>query len=282
MDRTDSRAFAALRVAVFVLAYVAALFLIGIFDRWLPPRVVNVALPLLSVFVPLGLAVCFRVFWDRRPIKTLGLEAPASWAAETAYGFAAGAGLVTLIFALVAAGGWLTWRVHFVGGMANVMFISVILYLFAASLAVAFSEEFVFRGYILRNLLDGWGGLPAVALSSILFGLAHIFNPGFNALVALNLALAGAVMGYAAVIYKNLWWPIGFHLAWNFFEGPLYGMPVSGVSAASISLFITKLNGPAWLIGGKFGPEGGALATAALLAGLGGLWLADRSRRRAG
>jgi membrane protease YdiL (CAAX protease family) len=279
LDSTKGRALAALRVAVFVVAYVAALFLIGFFDRWLPPRVVNIALPLLSVFMPLALAVCFRIFWDRRPLKTLGLESVPSWGVEIGYGFAVGAILVTVIFLTVAAAGWLTWKVHFVGGMANLMFISVIFYLFTAALAVAFSEEFVFRGYILQNLLDDWGAVVAIAVSSILFGLGHLFNPGFNGLVAVNLTLAGAVMGYGVVIYKNLWWPIGFHVAWNFFEGPLYGMPVSGVSAASISLFITKMNGPAWLIGGKFGPEGGALATLALMAGLAGLWFVDRNRR---
>lgn len=279
MDSSNRRLAATVRVTLFAAAYLAALFSISVFARFLPQLFATSGLLLLTVIVPPLLAIGWRVFWDRRPVIELGLEPVRTWAAEALSGFAVAAGLVVALFAAMAAGGWLTWHIHLAGRMSSPVLIALIVYLFVAALVVAVSEEFVFRGYILRTLLDGWGVPGAVVVSSILFGLAHGFNPGFNWLVAVNLGLAGALMAYGAVIYKNLWWPIGFHLAWNFFEGPILGMPVSGVSSYSVSLVSTTINGPAWLVGASFGPEGGLLGTVALAIGIGWLWLVARRRK---
>ncbi len=282
MNKQNHRGLAAARVGLFAIAYVAALFAISVFSRFLPQIISTSGLLLLTVIVPPLLAIGWRVFWDRKPIVTLGLQPVRTWVAEAVAGFAVAAVLVVGIFATLGAGGWLTWRVHLAGRMTSPILIALIIYLFLAALLVAVSEEFVFRGYVLRTVLNDWGAPVGIAVSAVLFGLAHAFNPGFNWLVGVNLGLAGALMGYAAVVYKNLWWPIGFHLAWNFFEGPVLGMPVSGLSPLSVSLFSTKIDGPAWLVGGAFGPEGGVAATVALLLGVGWLWFLDRRRRAAG
>ncbi len=282
MDSHNHRGMAAARVGLFVVAYVAALFAISVFSRFLPKMISTSGLLLLTVMVPPLLAIGWRVYWDNKPIVTLGLEPVRTWVAEAAAGFAVAAVLVVGIFAALGAAGLLTWRVHLAGRMSSPILIALIIYLFLAALLVAFSEEFVFRGYILTTLLNDWGAPVAIAVSSVLFGLAHAFNPGFNWLVGVNLGLAGVLMAYAAVVYKNLWWPIGFHLAWNFFEGPVLGMPVSGLSPLSVSLFSTTITAPAWLAGGPFGPEGGIAGTVALCFGIVWLWLVEKRRKAVG
>ena len=280
MKLTDPKPAAILRVALFIVVYFASLFMIGMFDRYIPARYAGTVVPLLSVGVPLLIVVCFRVFLDRKPVRELGLEGTARWGYDAASGFAVGACLMSVLFIVAAAAGWISFRGHFNGGMVNPVFLAMMLYLFASSLFVAFSEELVFRGYILRNLTTGWGVAAAVAVSAVLFGAGHVFNPSFSWLVVGNLVLGGVLIGYGAVTTKSLWWPIGFHLAWNFFEGSVFGFPVSGVTTGYVSLFITHVKAPSWLMGGSFGPEGGLAVTVVFLAGLGIVWLTGRGRTK--
>jgi len=66
----------------------------------------------------------------------------------------------------------------------------------------------------------------------------------------------------------RLWASIGFHFSWNFVQGFIFGIPVSGVFLPESALMSTVLIGPVWLTGGAFGVEGGAVCTLVLLLGL--------------
>ncbi len=122
--------------------------------------------------------------------------------------------------------------------------------------AAAF-EELLFRGVIFR-LIERWAGTwAALAVSALLFGLAHGANPGATWVSTIAIALeAGILLAAAYVVARNLWFPIGLHFAWNFFEGPIYGTQVSGHDFGA-SLFAAHIAGPALLTGGAFGPEAG-------------------------
>jgi hypothetical protein len=124
-------------------------------------------------------------------------------------------------------------------------------------LAGAAVEELLFRGILFR-LIEEWSGTwIALAISAILFGAAHSFNPGASWISTASIAVeAGVLLGAAFVVTKNLWFPIGLHFAWNFFEGPIYGTQVSG-SAFGTSAIVAHVSGPIWLTGGTFGPEAG-------------------------
>ena len=69
----------------------------------------------------------------------------------------------------------------------------------------------------------------------------------------------------------SIWTPIGLHAAWNWFEGWVFGFPVSGTLRES--LLVLDIRGPAWATGGAFGPEGGALGLAAMALVAALLWL---------
>lgn len=51
---------------------------------------------------------------------------------------------------------------------------------------------------------------------------------------------------------------IGVHSGWNFFQGPVFGFPVSG-QAEPTTLLSHKRVGTDWLSGGDFGPEASLL-----------------------
>lgn len=269
---------AAVKVVAFVLAYVAAAFLLGILIRFLPAGIMAVFDPVGPVLMLIVLAMVFRVFWDREPVATMGLESTPTWGFEMISGFAIGVFLVSVLFAVTALTGGLTFKSHFSGGMMSLGFFGVLAFFFIGMLFQVFAEEIVFRGYLFVTVKGGWGVAAAVVISSILFGFAHSFNPGFSLFIVANLILAGVLMALGVVVTGNIWWPLGFHLAWNFFEGYVYGFPVSGLTASPISLFITKVSAPQWLLGGSFGPEGGIAATIAFSAGI--VWLLIRLKRR--
>jgi hypothetical protein len=76
---------------------------------------------------------------------------------------------------------------------------------------------------------------------------------------------------------RALWLPLGLHWAWNFFQGEVFSLPVSGIRFAKPMLQVAAV-GPAWFTGGDYGPEGGLAVTVVALAGI--FWLA-RTRRLA-
>lgn len=120
-------------------------------------------------------------------------------------------------------------------------------------LVVAITEEALFRGYILRNLMYTFNKYIALLFSSVLFVLAHAGNPNMDWFSALNLFLAGVLLGTSYIYNKNLWLPIALHFSWNFFQ-TLFGFNVSGQENYSLIEF--KMFEKNILNGGDFGFEG--------------------------
>lgn len=130
------------------------------------------------------------------------------------------------------------------------------------------------RGYVLqtffRSDLKGFG----VMLTAFLFASGHMSNPNFAFFPWLNTLLAGIWFAVAYLKTRDLWFPFGIHLAWNWLQGPVFGISVSGISGfASDPLFRATDNGPAWLTGGSYGIEGGVACTLALLVSTAMIWL---------
>lgn len=166
--------------------------------------------------------------------------------------FALGAGLSTALIVahvalLAAAGhyvvtGWADWRT----AVASVL---------PAMLVVAVCEEIVLRGLLFRLLEQAWGSWVALALSSLVFGLMHFFNP--NATLATSVALAlglGLMFAAAYMLTRRLWLAIGLHFGWNYAQAGLFDVPMSGFAAKAV--IHAHITGPDWLSGGGFGAEG--------------------------
>mgnify|MGYP001374616482 CR=1 FL=1 len=121
----------------------------------------------------------------------------------------------------------------------------------------AFFEEFIFRSLILRGLVALFLGRkwPAIIISAALFGYAHLNNPNASYITAFGNALGGLMYGIAFLGGKNIWLPVGLHFGWNFFQGPIFGFPVSGLTYQS--LIGQETTGSDLLTGGAYGPEAG-------------------------
>jgi uncharacterized protein len=135
-----------------------------------------------------------------------------------------------------------------------------------AFLMVGLFEEFSFRGYMQATLGPGIGFWPAAILLSILFGAIHLGNSGeawFGAAMAGSFGLLAA---FALQRTGNIWFPIGMHAAWDWAETFFYSVPDSGFLAKG-HLFNSTFHGPAWLTGGKVGPEGSVFAFLVLIIG---------------
>jgi len=142
-----------------------------------------------------------------------------------------------------------------------------------AFLFVGFAEEYFMRGYMQFTLTRGVFGLaekisPANAravafwiaafIFSILFLCMHLGNQGENALGLLQVFMVGMVFAYALFRTGSLWWAIGFHMAWDWAQSFLYGVPDSGNISVG-RLFQTHFAGKTILSGGADGPEGSLL-----------------------
>ncbi len=207
-------------------------------------------------------------FLDRRPFRDYGFHFNRAWWEDFAFGLGLGVVLMTGIFAVEWAAGWITPRPtpltpSLVGGVG----VQIALFL-----AVGLGEELLMRGYVLRNLAEGlhpprWSARTALLLawvgSSVFFGLAHLGNPNMTWVSTLNLTVAGLFLGLGYVLTGELALPIGLHITWNLFQGTVFGFPVSGFTFGS-SLITTTQGGPTAWTGGVFGPEAGLIALVAM------------------
>jgi hypothetical protein len=137
------------------------------------------------------------------------------------------------------------------------------LYMTPAFVLLAFQEEIIFRGYLYQNLLDIRRGVFGIVFTSVVFWLVHGFNPAAwsSPVVSLNLFGAGIVLAAAYRLSGNLWFPTAMHFAWNFAQGVVFGIPVSGIALEGIVTLERNEASSELLTGGEFGLEGSLVVT---------------------
>lgn len=183
--------------------------------------------------------------------------AKANAARELALGALVGALIFSAAIAVLAVGGW-----YRVAG-TNPWTTALAPLLGAAS--AAYLEELIVRGILFRNLEEMLGSWLALAITAAIFGLAHLSNQNATLTGAIAIALeAGVLLGAAYMATGRLWLAIGIHFAWNFVQGGIFGVAVSGV--ASRGILRGELHGPALVTGASFGVEGSLIAVLVCLA----------------
>jgi len=149
--------------------------------------------------------------------------------------------------------------------------------LVTSAIMPAFLEETLFRGILFRWIEEFAGSWIALLVTAALFGLVHILNPGATWFSTLTLAVeAGILLGAAYMMTRSLWLPMGLHAAWNFTEGEVFGVPVSGIPEHG--LFQARISGPELLTGGAFGLEASIIAV--VMATGAGVWFVCWAVRR--
>ena len=225
----------------------------------------------LQIVIPLVIAVHFTYIGfvrlvERRPADELAGRGAVR---ETGAGVAVGAGLQTACVGAVAALGYFQ--------VAGLNPVSVVVPTLAMAVASGYVEEVVFRGVLFRIVEESLGTWIALGLTSLLFGFAHISNPNATVLSSFAIAMeAGVLLGAAYVLTRRLWLAVGIHFAWNFAQGGVFGVRLSGLAVDG--LLESELDGPALLTGGEFGLEASVFALA-LGTATGVLFLVRAGRR---
>jgi membrane protease YdiL (CAAX protease family) len=173
--------------------------------------------------------------------------------------FGSGLALAGLILVLGAAVGGARWGPDQGDAAQYARQIGVVLLILAPS---ALAEEIVFRGMPMILFERAAGRGVAIGIMALLFALAHSQNTGITTLGIGNICVAGLLLGTAFYAPGGIWTAAGFHLGWNWAIAAL-DAPVSGIDL-KIPFINYDPGGPVWLTGGKFGPEGGVLATLVL------------------
>jgi membrane protease YdiL (CAAX protease family) len=217
----------------------------GFYKKHLPDDVGPLAVALTFLLVYLA-----SVRWvERRRAREL---APSPALPELVAGIVTGFAIFSIVMAILSAMG----IYHFVGwgttqGMASALALAVM---------AGVVEEVLFRGILFRlstRLIGTWG---ALVFTSVLFGLAHLGNRGATLGSGIAIMLeAGVLLGAAYALTQRLWLPIGLHIGWNFTEGSVFGMQVSG-NGTDAALLRGTVSGASILTGGAFGPESSLVA----------------------
>ncbi len=135
----------------------------------------------------------------------------------------------------------------------------------ALFLAVALSEETLWRGYALVTLSQGTSFWPATIILSGIFAASHLKHAAENPLGILFAGLFGVVLAWSFLRLGSLWFALGIHASWDYAQSYLFGVPDSGTILPG-ALFHPKIAGNVWLTGGTAGPEGSVLMPLVLIA----------------
>jgi membrane protease YdiL (CAAX protease family) len=212
-------------------------------------------------------------FLDRRRFADFGLHLHRNWWIDLCFGLALGVVLMTLIFLLEWAAGWITFANFFQSSSTGLPFIPGILSNLVAYICVGIYEELQSRGYHLKNLAEGLNVIGprgaiiiATLTSSVIFGLMHAANPNASIISTFNIFLAGLFLALGYILTGELAIPIGLHITWNFFQGNVFGFPVSGTQAGATFIAVEQ-GGSDLITGGAFGPEAGLIGIGAMVLG---------------
>ena len=231
-----------------------AFFWIAIFMA-LAESLVRAFMPATSLLVSLALApgalvgyYTFVRIIERRDVPELcSPGAPG----ELLLGLTLGAALMSLVVAVIFIAG-----AYSVNGFNSP---EVAVPALVAAVMAGVTEELLSRAAVFR-IIERWlGSWITLGLTAALFAVMHIPNPNATAFSTLSVAVGGGLMLCAAYMTtRHIWLPIGIHIAWNFFQGGVFGAATSGVEISG--LLQSNLYGPAYLSGGAFGPEGSIVA----------------------
>ncbi|MFA6117133.1 MAG: type II CAAX endopeptidase family protein [Sphingomonas sp.] len=233
---------------VIGIAFVAGAIMTSAFVRKAFPEAANNWLAVLIAVLVAAVFVAFywafvRLVEHRPAVAEFALN---GWAKELGAGLLSGVILFSIVVGIIAALGG--YRV--IGHNP----VSVLLPVLAISITSGVTEEIMLRGVFFR-LIESWlGSWIALILSAAVFGALHLGNPNASLLAGSAIALeAGVMLAALYMLTRRLWAAIGLHAAWNFSQGGIYGIAVSGFKQDG--LIIPRISGSDLLTGGSFGAE---------------------------
>ncbi len=220
---------------------------------------------LFATAIMILIPVLFCKLIQKRRMRTLGYKKPGMWK-EYGIGLLVGLGMMTAVVLIGMVTGSLELQLNSEAFTAGG--IGMLILLFVGFLIQGMSEEVLCRGYFLVSIARKKGNVwLGIIVSSLAFGALHLGNSGIVPLAFVNLVLFGIFAGVYFVKRGNIWGIAAIHSIWNFAQGNIFGILVSGNDFGT-TIFTSTINENMTLInGGDFGLEGGILTTIILVAG---------------
>ncbi len=206
-----------------------------------------------------------RRWLDRRSFESLGLKLSGQTLVDILTGIGITFVQMGFIYILMLTLGWLTFQGFAWEFDPMSVVITSVLGTFIAFIIVGWNEELLSRGYHLQTIASGINLFWGVIISSAVFGLLHLANPNATWVSTAGIFFAGLYLAYGYIRTKQLWLSIGLHIGWNFFEGVVFGFPVSGLDIYRLTRI--QVHGPEIWTGGAFGPEAGLIVLPSLILG---------------
>jgi hypothetical protein len=251
----------------YLVSVVGAIMIVGLIvttlvDQVFPTTPGSISAQLRETAIFLGafgaLALWVR-FKEGRPVRSLGFRG-AGALQRFLIGVGIGAGLLTISVLMLVLLGQYRPVEGPAGSVSGLAAAPLVLLMVVAHWAIQSStEETLMRGYQVQMgalQLPGW---LAILLPGVLFSLLHMSEVGLGEPVAIVNILLFALFGsFIALRQGSLWMICGIHTGWNWFQGNVFGVPVSGITPYLTSLFrFGPTEGAAHFVsGGNFGPEG--------------------------
>ncbi len=218
----------------------------------------------LGLFFAVFLGWLFGKIFENLPFRSLGAWFTKFWLKDFVLGFLIGAVTIALAVLIAILFGNLSFEINSNAGSSAVLH-TLIISLIVFTIGAAFEEALV-RGYMFQTLVRANLAWLAIFLTSAVFAYGHLNNPNSAYFSSINTFIAGVWLGIAYLKTRTLWLVFGLHLAWNWFQGAIFGIEVSGLtSMLSAPLLKESDPGPVWITGGEYGLEGGIACTIALV-----------------
>ena len=203
-------------------------------------------------------------FLEDVPFRALGAAFTKNWLKDLFFGLIIGSVSILLAVLIASIFGGLKLEINnsaAAGAILQTLGVSFAVFLLASA-----AEEAYFRGYILQTFARANLAWMAIVFTALYFAFAHFNNPNVSFYGKLNTAIAGIWFGVAYLKTRNLWFPFGIHFAWNWIQGAIFGIPVSGITEITTApVFLETEKGADFFTGGNYGIEGGIACTIALV-----------------
>lgn len=221
----------------------------------------NIHIQLLSFIFVAGLLFIWVKFYEERPISNLGFTRKG-WSRQLLNGWLIGTGLLLLVCGITYMLGGISLKSLHLDTKTILFVLSTIPFWFIQS----GTEELLTRSWLLPIVNKRSNLAVAVAVSSSLFGILHLGNSHVTLVSIINVILFGLLMSLYLLLTDNIWGIAGIHASWNFTQGNIVGVAVSGETTGDSLIRLTSNKQvPDWLSGGYFGLEG-SIVTSVILA----------------
>jgi membrane protease YdiL (CAAX protease family) len=219
-------------------------------------------LSLLFTLVPILVVLGFCFLFQKRNPRTIGFI-KKKWIAEYLWGLLIGMVLFSFAVILCVFTGALKFN-----GFSDGFSVGMFVLFFLGFMIQGMEEEVLCRGYLMVSIARRSSLPVAIIINSLIFAALHLLNTGISVLAFINLTLFGIFASIMFVRRGSIWMVGAVHSIWNFVQGNVFGIKVSGMELDCRVLDAEMIEGMSFVNGGAFGLEGGIAVTIVLLAGI--------------